>query len=94
MQKFENKHKISIEFEFKNNRRIRARNMFLSQLYTKFLTGDIFLQSQYNTCINATVLQRGKNRYHQQQNKWYPLSCLLAYFEATLYFSPSEFTCS
>ena len=30
--------------------------------------------------------------YRQQQNKWYPNKCLLAYFEATFYFSHSEFT--
>ena len=30
---------------------------------------------------------------HQQQNKWYPQMCLLARFEATLYFSLNEFTC-
>ena len=30
--------------------------------------------------------------YHQQQNNWYPQSCLLAHFESTLYFSRSEFT--
>ena len=30
--------------------------------------------------------------YHQQQNKWYSRRCLLAHFEATFYFSGSEFT--
>ena len=29
--------------------------------------------------------------YHQQQNKWYLQMILLAHFEATLDFSPTEF---
>ena len=32
--------------------------------------------------------------YRQQQNKWYPFKCLLAHFEATLYFSSIEFSCT
>ena len=30
------------------------------------------------------------HRYHQQQNKWYPHSCLLAHFQATVDFSQSK----
>ena len=36
-------------------------------------------------------------RYSRQQNKWYPHShkvSILAYFEATLEFSRSKFTCT
>ena len=32
--------------------------------------------------------------YSQQQNKWYPQMCLLAYLEDTLYFIRSEITCT
>ena len=32
--------------------------------------------------------------YSQQQIKWYPQRYLLANFEATLYFSRTEFTCT
>ena len=42
---------------------------------------------------HCLVFETRNSGYHQQQNKWYPQRCLLAHFEATLYFSRTEFTC-
>ena len=41
-----------------------------------------YLYSLYNSMSKYGV----DSMYHQQQNKWYPQRCLLAYFQATLYF--------
>ena len=63
-------------------------------MYSKIQTQMLSIQKQKNLRYEV---------YNQQQNKWYPQKCIPksvyqkcknAHFEATLYLSRSEFTCS